>query len=495
MRRGVAARLGPSATLIAFVLGGVLAACGVAMLVCAAVGIVDGRAVAAFALPGAGTLGVGLGALSISTAARQRGLVVRPIAGLAAVTLAWVGASAFGAIPLLAAGTFSSPLDAFFEATSGFTTTGSTLLGEIEPEPDAVLAWRSITQWLGGVGIVVLVVAIAPVSGPGLQRAFYAETSGITAERLTPRIVDTAKIIGAIYLALSVAASVAYLLAGMGPFDAVNHAMTTIATGGYSTRTASIAAFDSLPIELVAIAFMVLSGINFAFYWRAVKGRSLMPQAAEVTAFLAILAAVIAAVALSVELAGDTSSPGRSLRDAAFSATSIMTTTGYTTADFDGWNSFARVLILLLMSSGACAASTAGGMKVIRTVLLAKSARQELDRQLEPTRVRVLRLGGHAYSEDVRRAVLAFFLVYVLVYVSGSLAMAASGLDPVTAISAVAATLDMVGPGLGEVGATDNFEAVPPFGRAVLPLLMIAGRLEVFTVVALLAAVFRLGRR
>jgi trk system potassium uptake protein TrkH len=464
------------------------------MLVCAAAGVGEGRAAAALGLPGLGTLGLGAALVWLSATARRPGFTVPPLAGLLAVTMAWVGAGIVGAIPFLAAGTFSSPLDAFFEATSGFTTTGSTLLSEIEPQPDAILLWRSITQWLGGVGIVVLVVAIAPVSGPGVQRAFYAETSGVTAERLTPRIVDTAKIIGAIYLTLSAGATLAYGLAGMGVFDAINHAMTTIATGGYSTRTASIAAFDSLPIELVAIGFMVLSGVNFAFYWRAVRGRSLMPQAAEVLAFGAILIVAIAAITISVELAGDASGVGASLRESAFSVTSIVTTTGYTTADFDGWNEFARLGILLLMSAGACAASTAGGMKTIRLVLLGKSARQELDRQVQPKTVRVLRFGGHTYSEEVRRAVLGFFLVYVLVYVTGSLAMAACGLDPVTAISSVAATLDMVGPGLGEVGATDNFEAVPPFGRAVLPVLMIAGRLEVFTVVALLAALFRVRR-
>ncbi|MGH2952730.1 MAG: TrkH family potassium uptake protein [Solirubrobacterales bacterium] len=486
---------GPDAALVGLTLGGTLVACGLGMLACAGIGIEQGRAATAFVLPGAGTVALGAGLLRISTAARHHGFVVRPVTGLMAVTLAWVGASLAGAVPLLAAGTFDSPLDAVFEATSGFTTTGSTLLGEIETEPDAVLLWRSIMQWLGGVGIVVLVVAIAPVSGPGVQRAFYAETSGITAERLTPRIIDTAKIIAAIYLALSAAAAIAYLIAGMGIFDAINHSMTTIATGGYSTRTESIAGFDSLPIELVAIAFMALSAVNFAFYWRAVRGRSLMPQAAEVAAFVAILVAAIAAVTVSLEFADDAGGAAASLRQSAFSATSIMTTTGYTTADFDAWNSFARVVILVLMTAGACAGSTAGGIKVIRLVLLGKSARQELDRQLQPRAVRVLRLGGHTYSEDVRRAVLGFFLVYVLVYVTGSLVMAASGLDLVTAISSVASTLNIIGPGLGEVGATENFEAVPPFGRVVLPILMIAGRLEVFTVVALLAALFRLRRR
>jgi trk system potassium uptake protein TrkH len=255
-------------------------------------------------------LALGAVVLFASGPARRRGLTVGPVAGLLAVTLAWLGASLVGAVPLLAAGTFSSPLDAFFEATSGFTTTGSTLLADVEAEPDAVLLWRSITQWLGGVGIVVLVVAIAPVSGPSVQRAFYAETSGITAERLSPRIIDTAKIIAAIYLGLSSAAALSYAIAGMGVFDAINHSMTTIATGGYSTRTASIASFDSLPIELVAIAFMVLSGVNFAFYWRAVRGRPLLPQAAEVVAFMAILVGAIAAVSLSVWLAENASGRG-----------------------------------------------------------------------------------------------------------------------------------------------------------------------------------------
>ena len=208
-------------------------------------------------------------------------------------------------------------------------------------------------------------------------------------------------------------------------------------------------------------------------------------------AFVAILVAAIAAVTLSLTLAEDVSGGATSLREAAFSVTSVMSTTGYVTADFDSWNSFARVTILVLMSVGACAGSTAGGMKVIRIVLLGRAGSQELDRQLHPTAVRVLRFGGHVYSEDVRRAVLGFFLVYSLVYVVGSLVMAASGLDLASAIGATAATLNVVGPGLSHVGATDDYESVSTFGRAFLPLLMIAGRLEVFTVVALLAALVR----
>ncbi len=484
-------RLGPGAALVALTLGGTLIACGAGMLVCAAVGVADGEAALALGLPGLASVALGAAIVLKLASAPPRGLSVRPVAGMLAVTLAWISASAIGAVPLLAAGTFSSPLDAFFEGASGFTTTGATLIRDVGAQPSAVLLWRSIMQWLGGVGIVVLVVAIAPVTGPGVQRAFYAETSGVTAERLTPRIIDTAKIIATIYAGLSVAAVLAYAIAGMSLLDAVNHSMTTISTGGFSTRTDSIGAFHSLPIELVAIVFMILSGVNFAFYWRAVRGRPVMPQAAEVLAFLAILVAAIAAVALSLWLADDVSGGASSIRDAAFSVTSVITTTGFVTVDFDTWNSFARTAILVLMSIGACAGSTVGGIKVIRVVLLGRAARQELDRQLHPTAVKVLRFGGHVYSEDVRRAILGFFLVYALVYVVGSLAMAASGLDPLSAIAATAASLNVVGPGIGEVGATDNYEAVSTFGRAFLPILMIAGRVEVFTVVALIAALLR----
>jgi trk system potassium uptake protein len=476
--------VGPTGALVLLTLGGTLAVCALGLAACAAVGAAEGEAFAAFALTALGTLVVAALSLGASRMTR-RGLTVRPVAGLLAVTLAWTAASAVGGVALLAAGAFTSPLDAFFEGTSGFTTTGATLLDAIEAEPDAVLLWRSIMQWLGGVGIVVVVVAIAPVTGPAVQRAFYAEATGVTSERLTPRIVDTAKIIAGIFLALSAAAVLAYLIAGMGLFDAVNHAMTSVATGGFSTRDESIAAFDSLPIELVAIAFMILGGVNFAFYWRAIRRRSVMPQAAEVMAFLAILAGAIAVITLSVELAGDAS-----LREAAFSVTSIMTSTGYATADFNAWNQFARVAFLVLFTSGACAASTAGGIKVIRTVLLTKAARQELERPLAPTAVRVLRFGGHAYSEDTRRAVLGFFLVYAMVYVLGSLAMAATGVDPVTAISGASSALNIIGPALGEIGPGTTWQAMPQFGRAVAIPMMIAGRLEVFTVVVLLTALF-----
>jgi trk system potassium uptake protein TrkH len=295
-------------------------------------------------------------------------------------------------------------------------------------------------------------------------------------------------------MALTALAGIAYLAAGMAPFDALNHTLTTVSTGGFSTRNDSIASFDSLPIELVAIAFMALAGVNFAFYWRAVRGDSLRPQFVEVRAYLVILLGAIAVVTASVALANDADNVAEALRGAAFSVTTVLTGTGYVTDDFDTWNSFARVGLLLLMFVGACAGSTAGGIKVVRIVLLGKAAVQELDRQVRPRAVTVLRLGGKSFSEEVRRAILGFFLLYVLVYAIGTLAFAATGLDPITAISAASSTLNIVGPGLGEIGATDNFTAVPPAGRAIAIVLMLTGRLEVFTVVVLLAMLFGLRR-
>jgi trk system potassium uptake protein TrkH len=373
---------------------------------------------------------------------------------------------------------------------SGFTTTGATLLSEIEPNPDSILLWRSLTQWIGGVGIVVLVVAIAPATGLATQRVFHVEATGVTTDRLTPRIADTAKIIWGIYLALTVAGFVAYLIAGMTPFDAVNHVMTTVATAGFSTKTASIAAFDSLAVELVAIAFMAVAGVNFAFYWRALRGPSIWPQAAEVRLYVLILVASTAVITLSLGLNEGSAGFWTDLRSAAFAATTIITTTGYTTVDFDAWNDFARAYLLLLMFVGGCAGSTAGGMKVIRVLLLAKAARDEVGRQLRPKAVQVLRTRGRIFSEDLRRGVLGFFYIYVAVTIAGTFAMLATGLDLVSAFASVAATLNVIGPSLGAVGATENYAAVSDAGRAILTALMLIGRLEIFTVLVLLTPAF-----
>lgn len=475
--------------LIVPILAGVLFAVSLGMVACLAAALIDGdgETAMAFALPAAA--GIPLALAALRSASLLRSIPLRPRDGFFAVTMAWVLAAAFGMAPFLLSGTFDRPVDAFFESMAGFTTTGATLIDDVEAEPSAILLWRSMSQWLGGVGIVVLVVAIAPATGLA-TKLFAAETSRLT-DRLTPRIADTAKIIWGIYLVLTAGALVAYTLAGMPWFDALNHGMTTVATGGFSTKNASLGAYDSTSIELVAIVFMLLGGVNFAFYWRAIRGRELWPQAAEVRAYLVIVTAATALLTITLLAAqGETRSFGLELRDAAFSATSIMTSTGYTTADFAEWNDTALLLLLGLMFVGGCAGSTSGGMKVIRVMLLGKAAAQEVQRQLQPRAVQVLRTRRRVFGEDVRRAVLGLFLLYVGLAAVTALALAALGLDLLSATSGAIATVNIVGPAFGELGAVDNYSALPDAGRWLLCVVMLAGRLEIFTVLVLLTPAF-----
>jgi trk system potassium uptake protein len=489
LRRRAGAFLGFNWQIVLPVIGGAVLAAGLGMAACLGVALyyADG-AVAAFAV-GAG-VSVPLGTLGV-VAGRRMGIgPLRARDTFFAVTLAWVLAAAAGTIPLLVEGTFRSFAEAFFEAMSGFTTTGATLLEAIEEQPHAVLLWRGMMQWFGGIGIVVLFVAVAPATGLASQRVFYAETSGPTTERLTPRIADTAKILWIIYLGLTALGFLAFMVAGMSPFEAISHIFTTIATGGFSPKDDSIAAFDSLVVELVVIVFMVAGGINFALYWKLIRGGSLWPQLAEVRAYLLILAGATALMAGGLVIAEDVGSIGEGLRSGAFQVVSIMTSTGYTTVDFDAWNDFARVGLLLLMFVGGCAGSTAGGMKVIRVMLLAKTALQEIRRELRPAAVNVLRLPGRVFPEAVRHAVLGFFLLYLLVFGIATLLVAATGLDVVSAASSAAATLNVVGPAFGTVGPTESYAAVTTPGLWVLSACMLLGRLEIFTVLVLFTRAF-----
>lgn len=488
---GTVERLNPRLNwrLIVPVVSGTVLAVGVASLVCVVVALLDRGESLAFAVTAAFAIPVSL--LGLIAPRWLRSIPLRARDGFAAVTLAWLAACVVGTVPFMLSDTFDRPLDALFESVSGFTTTGATLIADVDGQPAAILLWRSLSQWIGGIGFVVLVVAIAPATGLASQRVFFAETSGVTAERLTPRISETAKIIWMIYLGLTAVAFVAYWIAGMGPWDAINHSFTTVATGGHSTRTASIGAFDSLSIELVALVLMWASGVNFAFYWLAIRGRGrLWPQAAEVRAYLIITLGAIATVTICLLVNDEFGGFAEALRHASFAVVSIMTSTGYTTEDFDRWDDFARLTLLGLMFVGACAGSTAGGMKVIRILLLTKSAGQEIQRQLQPKAVHILRVRGRVFPEETRRGIFGFFALYMLVFFAGALAMAASGFDIVTAAAGSAATLNIVGPSLGELGATESYAAVSDGGLWVLMVLMFIGRLEIFTVLVLLTPAF-----
>jgi trk system potassium uptake protein TrkH len=485
------ARLGPNLNwqLIVPVVSGAMLFVALGMLVCLGMAVVDGDGeLKAFWVPAA--VMIPLSGLGLRWARRLRSVPLRARDGFLAVTLAWVTAAAAGAVPFMIEGTLPNVGDAFFESMSGFTTTGASLLTNVEAQPDAILLWRSLSQWLGGVGIVVLVVAIAPAAGLASQRIFHAETSGVTAERLTPRIAETAKIVAGIYVALTVAGFLAFMLAGMGPFDAINHIFTTLSTGGFSARDGSLAAFDSVAVELVAIAFMAIAGVNFAFYWRALRGQGIWPQAAEVRGYLIILFASVALITLSLVLNERPGGFWANLRVGAFSATSMVTGTGFTTVDYNGFNDYARVHLLLLMFVGGCAGSTSGGLKVIRVMLLAKTAGQEVQRQLRPKAVQVLRTRGRVFNEDVRRGVLGFFFIYLAVGLCGTIAMLVCGLELVEAGSTAFGALNLVGAGLGTIGVTESYSAVPEAGRGVLAFLMLAGRLEIFTVLVLFTPAF-----
>ena len=475
--------------LVVPVLGGTLLAVALGMVACAGIGLLAGDgAVGAFAGPAAIVLPASL--LALTSARRIRSSPFRARDGFVGVTSAWIAAAAVGAIPFLLAGTYDRPADAFFESMNGFTTNGATLIANVEAQPHAILLWRSITQWLGGLGIVVLVVAVAPATGLATQRMFYAEMSGVTAERLTPRIAETAKILWSVYAGLTAAGFLAFVVAGMSAFDAINHILTTIATGGFSTRTGSIGAFDSLPIELVTIVFMAAGGVNFALYWQALKGRgSLWPQLTELRAYLIILV-VATAIATASLLVSHHIGAADALRDSGFTVVSMATSTGFITTDFNEWNTFARLIMVVLMFIGACAGSTAGGVKVIRLILLGKALIQDVERQVRPKTVEVLRVRGRVFSEEVRRGVLAFFSIYMLIFVVGSLVMTALGLDGTTALTSVVASLNIIGTGLGEIGPSGSYAAIPESGRWFLLVLMLAGRLEIFTILVLLTPAF-----
>jgi trk system potassium uptake protein TrkH len=409
------------------------------------------------------------------------------------VTLAWVLAAFLGGIPYVLEGTFTSLLDSTFESMSGFTTTGATLLADIEAETPSILFWRSMTQWLGGIGIVVLFVAVAPAIGAGAARLLGAEVSGLTQPRLTPRIADTAKVLLIIYLAISLAEILALVVVGMPLYDAVVHTFTTVATGGFSPKTASIGFYDSFAVEAVVIFFMTLSAVSFSLYYLLYSQRRFdVVLDREVLTYLAILVGAVLFVWGVLVFEGDYGdSWGRALRDSAFTVSSIMTTTGFITADFDKWDTAAKFTLVLLMFVGGCAGSTAGGIKVIRVIIIFRTNFQDVFKMVHPRAMTPLRIGDRVVPEKVRVAVLSLTLAWIAVFAQATFLVALQeDLTLISASTAVATTLNVVGPGLGQVGASENFEAVNSFGRAVLTICMLLGRLEIFTALALLSPAF-----
>lgn len=404
---------------------------------------------------------------------------------MAVVGLSWLVCAALGGLPLYFSGAVPSYIDSFFEAMSGFATSGSTVITNIEAVPQCILFWRSFTHWLGGMGIIVLFVAVLPFLGIGGRELLKREFSSPQVEELKPKIRDTASILWKIYIGLTFAGVLSFLLCGMSFFDALCHTFGSVATGGFSNHTASVGYFNSFSVELIVMLLMFLAGTNFTLYFLLLKGkRDSLFKDPEWRVYASLLAFSILFISLNLFLHGNYLSLGDAFRYGSFQTVSIMTCTGFTTANFDTWPDICRLLLLTLMIIGGCAGSTAGGMKVIRVSVLFKSILAQIRKAVNPNEIKKVMIGDVVIDGELQRTVFGFTGLYVLVFAVASLLMAAMGLDIVSSISSVAATLNMVGPGLGIVGPARDFASIPQAGKLLLSFCMVAGRLELFSILA-----------
>jgi trk system potassium uptake protein TrkH len=407
--------------------------------------------------------------------------------GFLVVTFGWIFISLTGALPYVITGAIPSFTDAFFETVSGYTTTGASILNDIEALPRWILFWRSMTQWIGGMGIIVLTVAILPILGIGGMQLFIAEAPGISPDKLKPRIQDTAKRLWLIYLTLTVAEILLLKLGGMSFYDAINHGLTTMSSGGFSVKQESIGYYDSPFIQYVIIFFMIMAGTNFTLTYFVLKGKFQKFWSNEEYRFY-IIGIFIASLLVTAGLiyVGERDIEG-AFRSGFFQVVSIVTTTGFVTADYTSWAPFVMIIIFLLMFVGGSAGSTAGGIKVIRHIILLKNSWLELKRMIHPSAILPVRFNGNAINKDITVHVLAFMILYIFTFAAGTAIISITGLDFTSSMGAVIATLGNIGPGLGSVGPVENFAHVTNFGKWVLSFLMLVGRLELFTVFILLS--------
>ena len=410
--------------------------------------------------------------------------------GFLFVTLSWISVSLSGALPFVLSGAIPSYADAFFEAMSGFTTTGATILTDIEALPRSILFWRSLMQWLGGMGIVVLTVAILPRMGIGGLKVLRSEAPGPTVDKLTPRIAQTAKILWLLYVGMSALEVALLLLVGMQPLDAVMHTFSTVAIGGFSPRNDSIGSFQSGWVDLVVIVFMLAAGVNFSLYFRLSRGGlRVLVSNVEFRVYVAIAAA--ATLIMTLTLHGRVyDSVTDSLRYGAFQVVSILTTTGYTTADYSRWPQFAQAVLMALMFVGGCAGSTAGGVKVVRIITLSKLAANELRYLIHPRGVFPTRVAARPLKKDIIHPIATFFYLYIAILIVTMLVVASAGTDLLSAFSTALSTVGNIGPGFGAIGPAENYAHYPMGVKLFLSLAMLTGRLELYSVVVLLTPAF-----
>lgn len=410
--------------------------------------------------------------------------------GFIIVTLVWIVLSFFGSLPYLISNAIPNLTDAFFETMSGFTTTGSSVLNDIEALPHGILFWRSLTQWLGGMGIIVLSLAILPVFGIGGMQLFAAEVPGPVPDKLNPKIQQTAKNLWAIYVSFTLAETLLLWAGGMNFFDAINHSFTTMATGGYSTKQASIAYWDSPFIQYVIIFFMFLAGMNFTLSYSAILGKFDKVYKNEEFKYYVLFIVIFTAIIFSGLLMTTQIGYEHAFRDTLFQVVSIITTTGFATADYLTWIPFLWVMLFTLFFFGGSAGSTGGGIKIMRIVLLLKNSYYELRRLLHPNAIIPVRFNKRSVSEQITTNVLAFFMIYLMIFFVSTVLFTLIDPDLNSSMGAVATSLGNIGPGLGHFGPADNFNHVPAIGKWFLSFLMLLGRLELFTVLVLFSPAF-----
>lgn len=451
----------------------------------------ESSTIVAFSISAA--IAVGMGLMMSIFGKKSDGTILRSEAILF-VAMAWGLLGVFGGIPYLLDGAVTNPADAYFEAISGFTTTGSTILTDIAGQSRGLHWWRSMTHWLGGIGIVVLFVAIFPQLGVGGKFLFKSEVPGPITEGLKPKIKQTATVLLAIYASLTLLCAVCLWGLGMTVHDAICHAFATLATGGFSTQNGSIADFNSAAIDYTVTFFMLLAGINFGLYFGIFQGR--LKQAIrdrELHVYLSLIAIATVVITINIWRTEPLAQHGSlldSFRYAIFQVVGIITTTGFGTDNFDLYPPLSKLLLVMLMFVGGMAGSTAGGMKVIRFIVIFKAIYVEIYRVFRPQVVMAVRVGRNVIGQDTTHAILGFFAIGIITFGAASLYMAFLGLDIVTATTSVAATLFNIGPGLARVGSIENFAFIPTSGKVVLSFCMILGRLEFLTLLVLLLPEF-----
>ena len=437
-----------------------------------------------------GLITLGVGGVPWLLTRRQSGKELSSRDGYLVVTFGWLLMSFTGSLPYLLSGAIPTYPNAFFESMSGFTTTGATILANIEEVPKGILFWRSLTQWIGGMGIIVLAVAILPILGIGGMQLFQSEAPGISPDKLKPRIRDTAKRLWIIYISLTLTETVLLMLGGMSFYDAINHGLTTMATGGFSPKNASIAFYDSPYLQYVITVFMFFAGTNFTLTYFMLKGKITKVWAnEEFRYYVGLVMLTTLVTTLGIYFSTDEAWEP-SFRYAIFQVVSILSTTGYITADYTAWAPIITMLFIILMFVGASAGSTAGGVKIVRHVILLKNSILELKRQLHPSAIIPVRYNGKAVTQDITFNVLAFFIIYMIVFALGVTFTSLTGMDFMTAVGATATSLGNIGPGIGTVGPVDNFAHLPAAGKWILSFLMLLGRLELFTVIILFTPYF-----